>query len=357
MNINYYIGTKTGISPELEQEVQKFLNDADHRSKYSNKNIGFIDWWWCTKEQRKIDNLKQFVESQDLCFFVNEELICYLSHGVTYSVCDDILTMLNNYNVYFLMFSEEDFNVSTDPKKTLSMPWFFKRHLVLPENFTADFDYTAKPYTFNLLLGSEKHYRTILYLILKHNPSIYATYLGHHKYKYDQKNILDNDEIKTALLGQDVSKTKLNTMLDTSQGEISHIIPDEIYRNSHFDIVSESQADQNTFFTTEKTAKPLATGRFFIYVGRSKVFEYLKSYGFSFTNYLTDYVSKEEDYISRLSYTSELITEITENPNMVKDIYAKTRSERIHNMQTYKKHTKHFYEKLRQWFYDCLLNS
>jgi hypothetical protein len=119
-----------------------------------------------SKEEAQIENLKQFVESQDIWFFVREEIFDRHNDVDMHKV----FAMLNLHNVYYILFSHDfTLDIRPDLGRTYCNPWFFKSPVYVPSKFIPDLDYVDKPYAFNLLLGSNKSYRTLAYKILKYN--------------------------------------------------------------------------------------------------------------------------------------------------------------------------------------------
>jgi hypothetical protein len=319
-----------------------------------HKNIGVINWWSLSEEESQLENLKKFVDSQDICFFVSEEIFD------RYNSVDmnKVFEMLNSCNVYYILFSfDASLDIQPSHNRTYYNPWFFKSPLYVPSNFIPNIDYVEKQYTFNLMLGSNKSYRTLAYKILKENNNIYSKYLGHPSFKIDNIPNLDNDDVYNDLISQDVVHHKLNTMStvqrERSNYAISHVVPEKIYANTHFDIVTETFIKHQTMFITEKTAKPLATGRFFCWYNSYNAAVYLEPYGFDFTHYEAAYDKICND-VDRLEAMLELVEEIANNPLFIKDIYAKSKSARIHNMEVFKQHTQNFDASLTEWITSCL---
>lgn len=342
MNINHY-------TPNRPQFCFETL-----RANPRYKNLGVINWWWLSEEEAQLENLKNFVESQDICFFVSEEIFDR-HHSVD---MNKVFKMLNSQNVYYILFSSDvSLDVQPSYNRSYYNPWFLKSPLYVPSTFIPNIDYVEKQYTFNLMLGSNKPYRTLAYKILKENNNIYSKYLGHPSFKTDSGLSLDNDDVFNDLISQDVTQNKLNTM-NTVQRErkiypISHVVPEKIYANTHFDIVTETHVKHQTMFITEKTAKPLATGRFFCWYNSYNVAAYLEPYGFDFTHYEAEYDKMCND-VNRLDAMLELVEEIADNPLFIKDIYAKSKSARIHNMEVFKQQTQNFDAKLNEWIISCL---
>jgi hypothetical protein len=344
MNVNHYTPNRTQYCFDLNYPQ---VND-----RY--KNLGVINWWWLSEEEAQLENLKNFVESQDICFFVSEEIFDR-HHSVN---MNKVFELLNSYNVYYILFScDAALDVQPSYNRSFYNPWFFKSPLYVPSNFEPNIDFVEKKYAFNLMLGSNKPYRTLAYKVLKENTNIYSKYLGHPNFKIDSVPSLDEDEVTNNLISQDVAQHKLNTMnfvkKQRSEYPISHVVPEKIYANTHFDIVTETFIKHQTMFITEKTAKPLATGRFFCWYNSYNVASYLEPYGFDFTHYNALYDKMCND-VDRLDAMLELVEEIASNPLFIKDIYEKSKSARIHNMEVFKQHTQNFDDSLNKWITSCL---
>ena len=316
--------------------------------------IGIINWWVLEKEDLLIENIEKFVDQNDVTLFYSDEIIYnYALQGFNYNY-NELFSLLNRKNVFYIFF-DDDFSsiVKPDKNKVLSVPWFFKNPLYIDTNTTIDIEYRPKKFVFNMLCGSIRSYRSILFKVLKDNTQIYSTYYGHPKYKHDNfSNELDESDIVNILQNSKITDTRIDTMVDIyRQGRryiLSHVVPTTIYNNSHFDIVCETFVKDDHIFLSEKTAKPLATGRFFCWHSSSKLRNYLSKFGFSFDTYYNSY-DNALDSMTRIDAMLDDVIKISNNQNLVKTIYAHTRHERIHNMEMYKKNFDDFSIKLSQW--------
>ena len=311
------------------------------------KNVGIINWWWLNDEERSLANIESFVSQQDLCIFVSEEIIDIRGN---YNF-DQIIEVLDRHNVYYLLFSDCGISRQLPTHRVKRFPWFVKTKLTIPEAFRADIDYREKPFDFNLLLGSEKQPRNLIYRALQNNNKIYSTYFGHPVYRDKSMNMYEENRVFELLSTQPVDQ-KLNTMVHLKCGDdansISHIVPKNIYDNTHFDIVTETQYVEHQYFTTEKTAKPLATGRFFCFFNSANTIAYLNAYGFDFNSYLSSY-DRQTNQIDRLNLLIEFVDEVTSNQSFVKDIYSTTKAARLHNMYQYQKCINLYRIELAEW--------
>lgn len=342
LSINWY-------GPENTWTLELFKNIT------SNKKIGIINWWLLTQEQCCLEQIEKFIDQNDITFFYSDENIHSASSGENYNF-NELFLLLNKKNVFYIMM-DKCRNGFTLPKVQNSFyaPWFFKNSLYISPDWHLDLDYRTKLFDFNALLGSDRHVRTIIYKIIKHNSKIYSTYYGNSKFKNSFENKWDEKDIHDILYNQKLIDTKLQTMSllnrNNSNYILSHIVPTSIYNNTHFDIVCETLVRSDNIFLTEKTAKPLATGRFFCWYTSPNLIDYLKSYGFSFDTY-GSYYDTITDPVYRLFAFLEEIEDITHNECRIKQIYQATKAERIHNMEVYKRNMTNFLDNLKNWIYN-----
>ena len=335
---------------------QDFLWQHEEVKKYyqeSSCKILILNWerwtyfntkWNDPEENVKIilDELIIEIKKHDICFFFISEMMdmsCDFIPMERIELMQNFLTKLEKLNVFYFSLSE-DTHFPLVESKTFNIPWFADKQIYTSKDTTIDFDYRPKDYTFNMLLGSERRYRTKIFETLGDELYIYSTYLGCKDLKHKSAAHLEDVDIWNNLTNQDLSN-KLNTMEKTLRENnpycISHITPESIYNNSHFDIVCESQPLRETLhFTTEKTGKPLSTGRFFIWYNSPHKVEYLKQFGFELQDYVCDYDSIIDDD-DRLEAILELIKEIGDDENYIKKIYKDTKDARMHNQEVFKK--------------------
>jgi hypothetical protein len=321
--------------------------------------VGVINWWSLTAEQATVEKIIEFVDSNDVCFFFSEEII--YSGNLSSEYITQIILELNKRNVFYILFAEDN-NIPVNKDRVFYTPWFFKESILVPKSYKVDLDYVPKEYTFNLLLGANKPYRTLIYKLLRFNKNVYSTYRGHPEFKNCSSKELDNADTAMRLLGQLVETTKLNTMVpinvDGQYKSISQVVPVSIYSNTHFDIVTETVIKDHHQFLTEKTAKPLATGRFFCGYMSPYFKNHLAKHGFSFETYptFTNYDSMF-DNVMRLNALVEEIEIISNDSLLVQDIYEKTREERRHNMEVFKNKTSNFMPEITAWMHNVIQNG
>jgi hypothetical protein len=344
-NLNWYKQENTWISKFFPEHI--------------NLKIGIINWWRLTKEQLLFENIEKFINQNDINFFYSDEIIYYYAtQGFDYNY-SELFNLLNKKNVYYIMFDKDYSTISQPNSKNLfSVPWFYKNPLYIPNDLKIDIEYRPKRYTFNMLCGSIRSYRSLLYKVLRYNPKIYLTYHGHPKYKnHKLRDFLDESDISHILQTSEIVDTRINTMTNITRNQesyiLSHVIPANIYNNSHFDIVTETFIKDNHHFVTEKTAKSLATGRFFCWYNSPKVKDYLSKFGFSLETYYNSY-DNNMDNIERLNCMLDDIETISNNEYFMKSIYTRTKDERIHNMKIYRKNFDEFSDKITSWLSNIL---
>jgi hypothetical protein len=338
--------------------------------KYENspEKILILNWWkwvmfdssWNDYDFRhhlckvQLDNLLIEIKKYDICFFVISELID--STNDTYypereKFLQNFMTELDKLNVFYIS-SSEDNNYPLEESRTFNMPWFADRPIHMPPDTTIDFDYRQKDLTFNMLLGSGRNYRTQMFERIRPESYVYSTYMGHPSHSNNSDTYLEHEGILEDLTNQDLS-FKLDTMvpvtLEDNEYVLSHVVPSMIYNNTHFDIISESQHQRRgTHFTTEKTAKSLSTGRFFIWFNSPHKVEYLRKFGFELQDYLCEY-DNIIDNDQRLEAIYELIKEIGNDENYIKKIYADTKDARIHNQEVYNRMRSEIHDDRAVW--------
>ena len=338
----------------------------------SEYNIFVFDWWeWIRTSQnqqalyqpdisefiKSIDAVIEEIKKYDICFFVIKEILNCGSNNNIRPVLHNMMAELEKLNVFYIRLSR-DKKFPTAESKTLNMPWFIEKDIYMSKDTTIDFDYRPKDFTFNMLLGAEKPYRTQLFEMLHSESYLYSTYMGHKDFRLKSNSNLEDRDIWNNLTNQDLSK-KLNTMESIIRDDrsycISHVIPKSIYNNSHFDVIAEShpyiRERLNCYhvdLTTEKTGKPLSAGRFFIWYNIPNQVEYLKQFGFELQDYLCEYDSIIDDD-ERLKSIIELIKEIGNNKNYIKKIYKRTKDARIHNQEVYNKLSKEINSNIDSW--------
>lgn len=342
-NINYF---KNRSPLGFSEIIEKYKTQSPHRE------VGVIDWWGLDNREYTLQELRKFLEYQDIIFFYSSEILNkYDDKKSLY----DVSTLANKYNVYYVIHStDERFVLPEDVSRRFEVPWFVKglSPVYVPSNFTDSIKYTEKKYAFSMLLGKDKPNRTILYRALGNNPNFYSTYFGHSKFK--EKSNLDYEAgyMKKVLL-----ENNLNTLDTCAELEIegksytaSHIIPANIFNNSHFSLISETNCLKPEHFLTEKTGNQLLCSRFFLWFTSPNVTIYLHRYGIDLEDWLPwiEY-DRIEDDIKRMSLLIDTAEEIASSTLLQKEIYSKTKLSRRNNRLRYMDLVRQYESDMEDW--------
>ena len=156
------------------------------------------------------------------------------------------------------------------------MDWFREtRDNYLHSVFSSKFEY--KPYYFDALLGRNKPHRLVTYDAIKNNPKIYTKF----NTAVNDINFDDWDPgVDNIFIPAGTKHTVEYATYNNSQIRISQVIPERIYNNCYYSLVSETHAGNNMVFLTEKVAKPLIAKRLFILIGNRYSLKFLRELGF-----------------------------------------------------------------------------
>lgn len=173
----------------------------------------------------------------------------------------------------------------------------------------------------NNLLIHDKFDRSKYFDILLGNRRIHRDFVNYycHQNHLKENNILtyyqsmDNDlryvDRTKFILGN--SQLEFDSPIHHSVGyvnfngwrtHLSTAIPYEIYNDSYYSLVTETNADNTFNFYTEKIVKPILSRRLFIVIAGMLYLRHLKELGFrTFDNIIDESYDEEEDYIKRWS--------------------------------------------------------
>jgi len=157
--------------------------------------------------------------------------------------------------------------------------YFYRDHL--PEilhRFTSG----PKPHTFDMLLGRKKPHRDYVYQQALNMPDADRIL----RYFNDERPVLDDDAVHWTTEWRGMrSNGPLTWTVDRvdyygHNMSISQIIPIEVYNQSAFTVIAETNWDNYYSFFTEKTAKPIIAQRLFVMVAGAGYLRALRSLGF-----------------------------------------------------------------------------
>ena len=172
--------------------------------------------------------------------------------------------------------------------------------------------YKVKPRYFDLLLGWRKPHRDIAYNFIVENnliDKVIMTYLTDRSKTIDQQGIWEvdipngtfNTITQVNLLGKSIT--------------LSQLIPMDIYNQSAYTVVCETNYDNHYSFYTEKIAKPILAERLFIVFSGQHYLRNLRSLGFkTFDGIIDETYDSIEDNNLRFKSVCEQITYLINQP-------------------------------------------
>jgi len=140
----------------------------------------------------------------------------------------------------------------------------------------------------DVLLGNPKTHRNIFFKMLRAHRMLDDCIINlFGVYKSQFLNDVHNDAQKVI---DEAGRAGgyINTTNQLESNFVSQYISKPIMQNSWISVVGETIANNNCFFVTEKTAKPLMAGRPFIMLGGQHYLKRLRSLGFSTFNPVID---------------------------------------------------------------------
>jgi hypothetical protein len=137
-----------------------------------------------------------------------------------------------------------------------------------------------RPYLFDVLLGGERSYRSLLYDLVESTPDlrdrVLMTYYGRPG---TRPRFISEPEIGS-ITWQDPMHTSLRVRYRSVEMRVACIPPISIYRQTWFTVLAETSAHGYLNFYTEKVAKPLLAGRMFLAIGGQHYLRGLRDSGF-----------------------------------------------------------------------------
>jgi len=221
--------------------------------------------------------VKYFVDHCDHVLILVSEL-----HGNT------VLFMSRNDHerISYFICGELNFNLARSPVHKF-YDWFsttvhFYKH-VRPHLLASQLSpYTSKPKYFDALLGRKKPHRDLAYETIDHETNV-VTYLGKIT-EFTQDDFSDQSKWRWESAGLQLDKQVSWTVEHVNyQGHVmslSQIVPLEVYNETAYSLVTETNHDNHYNFYTEKTVKPILGQRLFIHLSGQNILKNLRAIGF-----------------------------------------------------------------------------
>ena len=132
----------------------------------------------------------------------------------------------------------------------------------------------------DVLFGNEKPHRRLFFDLMRKNNMLEGNIINlfhHYKSKF-LESVTDDTQREMDAIQE--GQGYLNTTTFLGNNFVSQHISKPIMENSWISVVSETLPDNDCFFVTEKTAKPLMAGRPFIMLGGANYLKQLRQLGF-----------------------------------------------------------------------------
>ena len=145
----------------------------------------------------------------------------------------------------------------------------------------------TKPYMFDVLLGRKKPHRDHAYdFILKNNldSQCIMTYLNSMNFTGSQKTnqnwIWETEGIDDLEAAKNITWSVERVKYHGKNVSVSQIMPIEVYNQTAYSLVCETEYENHYTFITEKTVKPILAQRLFITLGNRYTLKFLQEIGF-----------------------------------------------------------------------------
>ena len=187
---------------------------------------------------------------------------------------------------------------------------FYRDHMELLDNLNP---HTAKEFHFDILLGNSRVHREIVYnFVLAHQIDKLAI-VSYHRHGQiplrTNPNFIQEDGVEY------VEDTRFTGDLVKYMGGMvgmSKIIPAKIYNQTAYSVVTETNAENDFTFYTEKIVKPILAKRLFIVIAGHNYLKNLKSLGFkTFDCVIDESYDDIEDNITRYKAACEEIRKLS----------------------------------------------
>jgi hypothetical protein len=215
------------------------------------------------------------------------------------------------------------------------MDWFITTSGFYKHNDLLDhlFPYRVKPKVFDVLLGWAKPHRQKIYDYLLENKlthRVTLTYLRDRSLSLQQQLpdswIWPDIDIPKDTLSNTITRVKYKN----NQVSLSQIISTDIYNQSSYTIVAETNYDNHYSFYTEKIVKPILAQRLFIVFSGQHYLSNLRQLGFkTFNGIIDETYDSIEDSEQRFSMALKQMRDLIDQPQ--EEILAKIRPITEHN--------------------------
>ena len=158
---------------------------------------------------------------------------------------------------------------------------------------------STNEYKYNALLGRLKPHRTGIYSHILHDPNGIITYL--HTHRDISNHVTDPGQFIWEGKPQTVNWTIDQVEYDGEMVSLSQVIPVDVYKQTEWCVVAETNYHEGYVFFTEKIAKPILAKKPFVIVGNPGSLALLHKLGFKTFDTIID-----ESYDSILTLNTRI---------------------------------------------------
>jgi hypothetical protein len=196
--------------------------------------------------------------------------------------------------------------------------------------------YQPKPKYFDILLGQPKPHRDRVYHYIKNNKldsQVIMTYLLDHWTKSIKAHGDDGfilDEPGLTVPNEEFNWTVTTVNYYGQAMSLSQVVPIQIYNETAYTVIAETNLENHYTFFTEKTCKPILAERLFIMLGGQYYLRNLRSLGFkTFDGIIDESYDLEPDNNQRWAMAIEQMKYLFKQPQA--EILAKVKPIAEHN--------------------------
>jgi hypothetical protein len=190
---------------------------------------------------------------------------------------------------------------------------FYQPRLELLDNLTP---HAVKEFHFDILLGCTRTHRDVVYNFINNHQLDKMSKMSYYRHAHiplaDNTNFIQQEDIEF------VDNITHSVGLVKFMGEminISKIIPANVYNQTAYSIVTETNAENDFVFYTEKIVKPILAQRLFIVLAGYNYLKNLRSMGFqTFGDIIDESYDSVEDNTQRYDMACEQILRLSQLP-------------------------------------------
>ena len=300
----------------------------------------------CAAYQGFEDKINQLSANSLLVFTFESEL-----HNFHW----DIWSKCHHDNVYWCVPGFANDNAGMNSHIIYWGDWFKTTtglYKALPDKLAEIDPYAEKPRYFDALLGSPKPHRDFVYNSVKQN-NLFDKFIIPYGGAWNDNEFYAKDyfiwEPGVENIGTQQAGTAGPVTYYGVHTGLSRVIPLQVFNDTAFSVVAETDHDNTLSFFSEKTAKPLIARRLFVAFTGYKFLQNLQQLGFqTFDNVIDESYDLIQDDESRYTAAFEQVKLLCSRPQH--EIYDLVRDRVEHNYRLIMQRdwTKYAYDKIQR---------